>query len=754
MAEKSSQAQALMATSRSLTVQAPQRQGYSPLFDQYNRWATIYGSSLPRSFDTFRSGDFSPFEPILPNPIDIPEAPSGRPRPRRWQFPVGWNLPVGQPGTEGIKMANFQVLRDLSDVGSIPRRAVEIVKTDMLNLDWDIVPTVSAEKAMQGNPAKRKDFESRKAEVWNWLMYEIDPGLYPTFHSWLNAALEDLIVLDALAIHIVPSKGKNAGPMGSNVGGLELIDGSSVRPLLNTYGGKPRPPEPAYQQLIWGVPRVDLMDIINLGPDATIEDLKELNPVIESLTETVDQWSGDQLMYIMANPRTNTPYGFGPVEQCLLPISIMQARQTWQWEFFRSGSLPAVFLDPGSMIATPEEARELQEAINMTGGDLASRHQVLVLPPGAKATPMKETDLTDSFDTLMISEIAMSFGLSIADFGMMPKVAAMTSPAAAKTEQQTAQDQAVRRSTIPRARIIERLFTRFIQVQLGCSDMRFSAGVTEQGESQNDLDTRWINRVKASVASIDEARLALDLDPFGEDWSAVPLAFTPTGVTPLPTSVESANLGLENLQNPPKPVVEAPTQAVAASKPSQTGTDVPGMGNDDKPATAAHAGARSAEASNRAATKRRTTTQRDEVLESLRHDVATKIAQLAQKVRDKELSTVEFTSQSNAVMTAATVEAARRGASVAAKEFSVSVPTNVDDAAVQRATKQHPYLVGLALGALGGSSMTLKNRAAMYAQSLTGAYEQAYGMVAVSAMGGTSPATRGLTDESGMPSGH
>ncbi len=248
MAEKSSQAQALMATTRSTTVATPQRQGYSPLFEGYNRWATMYGSSLPRSFDTFRSGDFSPFEPILPNPIDLPEQPSGRPRPRRWQFPVGWNLPVGQPGTEGVKLANFQVLRDLADVGSIPRRAVEVCKADLLNLDWGIVPTDDAEKAMQGNPAKRKDFDSRKAELWSWFMYEIDPGLYYDFHSWLNAALEDLIVLDAMAIHILPSKGKNSGPMGSNIGGFEIIDGSSIRPMLNTYGGKPRPPEVAYQQ--------------------------------------------------------------------------------------------------------------------------------------------------------------------------------------------------------------------------------------------------------------------------------------------------------------------------------------------------------------------------------------------------------------------------------------------------------------------------------------------------------------------------
>lgn len=711
----------------------------------------MYGTALPRSFDTYRSGDFSPFEPILPNPIDIPEEPSGRPRPRRWQFPVGWNLPVGQPGTEGVKLANFQVLRDLADVGSIPRQAVEICKQDQLDLAWDIVPTPDAEKAMQGNPAKRADFESRKAEIWSWLMWEIDTGMYADFYQWLNAALEDLIVIDALAIHIIPTVGKRAGPLGSRVAGLELIDGASIRPLLTTWGGRPRPPEPGFQQIQWGVPRVDLMDIINLGPDATIEDLKELNPVLDQLTEVVDEWSGDQLIYRMQNPRTNNPYGFGPVERCLLPISIMQARQTWQWEFFRSGSLPQVFMDPGDMIGTPEEARELQEAINMTGGDLGARFQVLVTPPGAKTTPMKDTDLSDNFDTLMIGEIAMSFGLQIEDFGLTPKVASLQSTATAKAEANSGQDKTTRRSTIPRARVIERLFTRLFQVQFGCPDMMFSAGITATGESQDDLVTRHINLVHGSMESIDEGRIGIGMDPLGEDWSTVPLAFTAKGVTPMPTVVESANVDLENKKNPPPNPF-----ASGAPKPAANGddTEVPGMGANPKPSTAAHAGARAAESKTDTVTKRRKASDRDAVLAPLRTQISDTIAELAQRVRDQEMTTAQFTARTDALMTEMTVAAARLGAKAAASEYGTSVPDEIDGAATQRATKQRPYLVGMALGALGGSQMALASRAKLYAESLTGAYEQAYGTTALFALGGQSPATRGLTDASGLPAGH
>jgi len=142
----------------------------SPVLDSWNQqqgisWAAqVYSASavgLPRSYQDFRSGQFSPMEPIYPVPIDVGEEPSGRPRPRRFQFPVGFNLPVGQPGTEGLKLANFQVLRDYAEVPTIPRDCIEICSNDLINLDYDIIPTPDAQRAQQTNPAARKDFEDR-----------------------------------------------------------------------------------------------------------------------------------------------------------------------------------------------------------------------------------------------------------------------------------------------------------------------------------------------------------------------------------------------------------------------------------------------------------------------------------------------------------------------------------------------------------------------------------------------------------------
>lgn len=752
MAVDSPTARALISSRAGLSTAPP------GAFSQGASWASVYGTGLPRTWQTYRSGDFSPMEPIIPVPIDTPE-PSGRPRPRRWQFPVGWNLPVGQPGTEGVKLANFQVLRDIAETGSVIRRAVEICKLDVRDLDWQVVPTEQAEKAMQGNPKKRADFAKRADEVTSWLFGEIDPGNYADFWQWMNAFLEDLLVLDACAIHILPTVGKSEGIMGSQIAHLELLDGSTIRPLLNTFGGRPLPPQPAFQSIQWGVPRVDLMDVLNLGPDATIEDLKELNPLIDELTQTVDEWSGDQLIYVRSNPRTMTPYGFGPVEQCLLPASIMQARQVWQWDFYRAGSLPAVFMDPGPTISTPEEIRELQDAINMTGGNLAERHQIIVTPSGAKTNDQRSTALSDEFDALMVAEIGMAFGLQLNDFGMTPRVSGLQSPAGAKADAQGANEQTTRRSMLPRVLLIERLFTRFLQIQLGQDDMRLSAGITDSGEAANDRDTRLMGRLHGAATSIDETRIEMDLDPLGEPWSTIPLQFLPTGVIPMGETPPAPPGGAPAEQPPeaheaPGTGPAAPTSPASAPKP-----DKPASGNKPSgPATAAHAAARAAARAAEAApdkpvqaTKRALrnshpkAVRRDTKLTPLHDRVTSKIGGLADAVAAGAMATPAFHAQAQAEITAAIVAAALLGARHAAKDHDGTPLAATEDVATERASAQAPYLTGLAASALSGASQTSIDAGAdTYGDALTGAYEQGYGNTAIAIISG-------LTGDDGPP---
>src|SRR5690242_20521913 len=202
------------------------------------------GPFLPRPPETFTAGAFAPFSPILPVPVDMPPPGFQRPDPRRW-FPYpGYNLPVGQPGTEGYKLTSFANLKSLADLYSVLRTGLEIRKNEIRALDWDIVLTQDAAKAYRGDRAAMRDFGERRAKAVKWFK-KPDPN-YFTFGSWLHAMMDQVFTLDALSLFMCPKKGRGLGRglLGSDLDCLWLLDGSSIRPLMDLHGAIPAPPAP------------------------------------------------------------------------------------------------------------------------------------------------------------------------------------------------------------------------------------------------------------------------------------------------------------------------------------------------------------------------------------------------------------------------------------------------------------------------------------------------------------------------------
>jgi hypothetical protein len=67
-------------------------------------------------------------------------------------------------------------------------------------------------------------------------------------YDWLNIALEEILVLDAWAIW--PQK-----TVGGELYGLQILDGSTIKPLIDDRGMRPMPPYSSYQQILFGFPR-------------------------------------------------------------------------------------------------------------------------------------------------------------------------------------------------------------------------------------------------------------------------------------------------------------------------------------------------------------------------------------------------------------------------------------------------------------------------------------------------------------------
>jgi SPP1 gp7 family putative phage head morphogenesis protein len=219
---------------------------FSPLAMQLGNeglgYRALYGPYLPRPTEDFTAGAFSPFTPILPTGVDTPPPGAERPVPRRYQYEPGWNLPTGQPGQEGLKLVSFSTLQKLADVYSIARSCIEFRKNQVRGIEWDITPTAEAQKAYQSSPALQADFGKRRAKALKF--FNRPDRNYFSYATWISAMIEEILVFDALSILMIPTWGKGAGQgvLGSDLENFMLINGPTIRPLLNLHGGTPRPP--------------------------------------------------------------------------------------------------------------------------------------------------------------------------------------------------------------------------------------------------------------------------------------------------------------------------------------------------------------------------------------------------------------------------------------------------------------------------------------------------------------------------------
>jgi 2'-5' RNA ligase len=715
-------------------------------------WANAYGGFLPRPPDAFTQGAFGPFQPIYPVPVDAPPSEDAqRAEPRRWQYEVGYNLPVGQPGSEGLKLADFGTLKTLADLYSVARACIQLRKAEVRGLEWDITPTKEASKAMRGDKAAMKDFGSRRGEAVKFFN-KPDPD-YFTWNTWLDALLEQIFVFDALALLIQPkwSRGTGKGLLGSDLDSLQLISGPTIRPLLDMRGGKPRPPAPAYQQYLYGVPRSDLMTVV------TGRDLEESGLTGSQWT----QFRGDQLLYIPMEPRRETPYGFPPIERALIPVMAGLQKQAYQLDFFREGTVPAVYISPGGANSnlTPNQIRELQDALNAIAGDPAYKHKILVLPADSKVMPQKPIEIADQFDEIVMNQVCMAFDIQPMELGIMPKVSTTASTGAANQMAKATANMHERKATKPLLKFLADIFDYILQDVCGQEDMQFTFEGLEEDEDEETLTTLLASQINVGLRSVDEGREALGLQPWSLPETSDPLWGTPTGAVPLGQIGQQGEPAPGQQPNANNPATNAPGAQQGQAKPGNAGQspghDAAEASTQSKPSAPAGSGAASSSkpasgGSSSQPAKKGTAAQiakaashqsrRDEHVAAATGALADRLREVATSFERGEVTAPHALDTAVAALAAGyrrvMTDAARHARSdhpvTAVKDEGDDayeyVDPSVESAATQRAEGQRTYLMGLLMTLASGKSVDdLSSRLDLYTRSLNTAYNVAYG---------------------------
>lgn len=514
---------------------APQANGLgriSPVASEMyfnNPYRNTYGPFLPRQPDVFSDGAFGPMPPIQPVPVDQPPAGGMFPDPRWWQYTQGWNLPT-PPGTEGLKLASFDQLKTLSEKYSVARACISLRIDEVLGLGWEIGLTKEAAKAYQGDHHANRDAGERIGQLTKFFRRP-DPD-YLTFNSFMAACLEEVFVYDALALIMRPKFGevfgmKGRGLLGSGLDSLRLVSGPTIRPLLNLHGGHPEPPNPAFQQFLYGVPRSDYPTLIT-GSDLDDSALAG---------SEYNAFSMDVMRYEPLWTRRETPYGFPPIERAILPVISGLQKQEYQLDYFTEGSVPAVYISPGDANITATQVKELQDALNGIAGDPAFHMKVVVLPPGSKVEPQRPVDLSDGFDQLVMTQVCMAFDVQPIELGILPNVGGSgqqgASASAIRLGSQEARDIKSRKSTKPLLHYLADIFNHIIQNVCHCEDLQFQFEGLADDEDKQAITELGVQQVQNAIASIDEIRDRLDLAPWGMQETSEPVVFTAQGPIPL-----------------------------------------------------------------------------------------------------------------------------------------------------------------------------------------------------------------------------
>ncbi len=391
-------------------------------------------NDVTRFRDVFQpdGASFSPSYPLVP-----PE----REQVRLWDYPVGYNAIYTPRSYEAI---GFDELRALAESHDITRLAIETRKDQIEKLDWTIKSR--NEKTPDRDAASRIH---QLTEFWR------SPDDEQPFATWLRKALEDVLVLDAASFELRRNRG-------GKIVGLDIVDGSTIKVLLDDTGRRPRPPAPAYEQIL----------------------------------------TSDELMYLPRNPRPHKAYGFSPVEQIVTTVNIALRRQAMQLQHFTEGNVP-----PGLLNApdgwSPEQIRQFQEWFDsILAGNTGNRTRLVSGPSGAKYQAFKEAPYKDDFDEWLARIVCYAFSLPPTAF----------TPQVNRATAQTAQQAALEEGLAPLLGWVKRLVDGVIQTRMGQVDLEFAWSNTRPTDPK-DQAAILSGYVKDGIYTLNEARDILGMPP-------------------------------------------------------------------------------------------------------------------------------------------------------------------------------------------------------------------------------------------------
>lgn len=404
-------------------------------------------------------GWMGPGQPLPPSHQELPA--------RRFDYQVAENTAYSPANLRRGKKdgeLTYEQLRNLADNYDLLRAVIEYRKGQIAGATWQVLA-----------PDKDPDDPLTPEEQYATDLLQ-RPTPTDTWQTWLKKVVEELLVVDAVAVYPIVDAGQ--------LSELRLVDGGTMKKLLSETGELPEPPEPAYQQIIKGIVMRD--------------------------------FTSDDLILRHMNPRVSRMYGFSPVEQVVMTTLIALRRQSYQLAHYTEGTIPdAIGTVPETW--SPADIRQFQEWFDgaLEGSD--QRRKMRFVPIDAsKVKLLEKKDLADKTDEWFARVICFAFGVD-------PMFLVSMMNRATSEEQHDAAHEA---GILPIFEWVKGLINEIFD-RHGLK-VRFSWETTSKIDpvKQAEIDQ---DDVKLGILSLDEVRKKRGYPPLG----VPPMVYTPQGPIPV-----------------------------------------------------------------------------------------------------------------------------------------------------------------------------------------------------------------------------
>lgn len=365
-------------------------------------------------------------------------------RPRATDYPAGVNISTQSRRAWG--RTGYDVLRELMRAYDI----AQMCKNHKIDELRSMEPLLTPMDGFKG------DGESAVAAARAAIAF---PDREHAWDEWLSLWLDNLLTFDSGPLY------RRRNKFGQIIG-LEIVDGSTIYPLVDEHGRRPQAPAPAYQQVIKGQASVD--------------------------------FTAEDMTYARFRPQTDSPFGMAPLESIMMTVNTDMRLQWHFLQMFTAGNIPGGFMEAPPDLSSPDQINEFQDYWNsLYDGDQESKHKIVFVPAGSKFHQTVPDTFDPEFPKYLAIKVAGAFGVVPQDLGLTDDVNRATG--------ETQTDTQFRVNTLPWVRFVESILTRYLQHDLGLP-VQLKLNTGRDKEDRLTEAQAWKLYIESGMASADEGR--------------------------------------------------------------------------------------------------------------------------------------------------------------------------------------------------------------------------------------------------------